>query len=162
MPREPIEYISRITRQYARLGYKPYQWVYNLDTPPWQPLHKPVSRSRLALVSSGGIYRKGQVAFHWKDDTSYRLIPTDVDTADLRTAHFAYDPTDARSDPNVVFPIDILRGLVREGRIGSLTEHALAFMGGIYSSRRVRDELAPALTDHMRREGADLALLVPV
>jgi D-proline reductase (dithiol) PrdB len=102
------------------------------------------------------------VAFHFKDDTSLRLIPTDVRTDELRTSHFAYDQTDARKDPNVVFPIDTLRGLVQEGFIGGLTEHAFTFMGGIYSSRRVAEELAPAITAKLRDERADLALLVPV
>ena len=162
MAEPPVEYIRSITRQYAKLGYKPYTWIYNTAPPPWQPLRKPLAESRLALIASGGIYRHGQVAFHSKDDTSLRLIPTDVRTGDLRTSHFAYDQTDARQDPNVVFPIDTLRGLVREGVIGALTEHAFTFMGGIYSSRRVREELAPAIAGYLEAERADLALLVPV
>jgi len=104
----------------------------------------------------------GQVAFHFKDDTSFRAIPTDVKTSDLRTAHFAYDQTDARRDPNVVFPIDTLRCLVKERLIGSLTKHAFTFMGGIYSSRRVSEELAPQLVERLQAERADIALLVPV
>jgi D-proline reductase (dithiol) PrdB len=162
MAEAPVEYIARITKQYAKLGYKPYGWVYNTDAPPWQPIRKPLAQSRVALIASGGIYRRGQVAFHSKDDTSFRLIPTDVHTEELRTAHFAYDQTDARKDPNVVFPIDTLRGLVQDGFIGGLTEHAFTFMGGIYSSRRVREELAPAITGRLAVERADLALLVPV
>ena len=162
MAEPPVEYIRSITRQYARLGYKPYAWVYNTDSPPWEPLRKPLGRCRVGLVASGGIYRRGQLAFHSKDDTSLRLIPTDVRTEDLRTSHFAYDQTDARRDPNVVFPIDTLRGLVKEGVIGGLTNHAIAFMGGIYSSRRVREETAPAIARILMDERADLALLVPV
>jgi len=159
---EAIEYIARIRNNYAKIGYKPYQWVYNHDLPPWQPFRKPLSDCRVGLIASGGIYVTGQVAFHFKDDTSFRVIPTDVNIADLRTAHFAYDQKDARRDPNVVFPIDTLRRLVREGIIGSLTEHAFTFMGGIYSSRRVRDELAPLLTECLLAEQVDVALLVPV
>jgi len=160
--REPVEYMVRIRDKYDKLGYKPYAWVCNQDTPPWQPLRKPLPECRVGLVASGGIYVTGQVAFHFKDDTSFRAIPTDVNTSDLRTAHFAYDQADARRDPNCVFPIDTLRRLVKEGVIGSLTEHAFSFMGGIYSSRRVRDELAPALTERLTAERADLAVLVPV
>jgi D-proline reductase (dithiol) PrdB len=159
---QPVEYIRRITDNYAKLGYKPYQWVSNQEPPPWQPLNKPLSECRVGLIASGGIYVTGQVAFHFKDDASFRAIPTTVKTSDLRTAHFAYDQTDARRDPNVVFPIDTLRRLVKEGFIGSLTEHAYTFMGGIYSSRRVRDELALQLTERLLAEKADLALLVPV
>lgn len=158
----PVEYMTRIRDNYAKLGYKPYQWVSNAEPPPWQPLQKPLSACRLGLIASGGIYVTGQVAFHFRDDASFRAIPTDVKTSDLRTAHFAYDQTDARQDPNVVFPIDTLRRLVKERVIGSLTEHAYTFMGGIYSSRRVRDELAPQLTERVLAEKADVVLLVPV
>ena len=108
------------------------------------------------------VYVAGQVAFHFKDDTTFRLVPTDVPTADLRTTHFAYDLTDSRRDPNVVFPIDPLRDLVASGEVGELAPQAITFMGGIYSSRRVRDELAPAITDNLRRQEVDVVLLVPV
>ncbi len=159
---EPVEYIRRITDNYAKLGYTTYQWVHSAPPPPWQPLQKPLAECKVGLIASGGIYVTGQVAFHFKDDSSFRVIPTDVNTSDLRTAHFAYDQTDARRDPNVVFPIDTLRRLVREGVIGSLTDHAYTFMGGIYSSRRVQEVLAPQLTERLRAEQADIALLVPV
>ena len=96
------------------------------------------------------------------DDASYRVIPTDVPTGELRATHFAYDVRDARSDVNVVFPIDTLRGLVADGVVGSLTDEAYTFMGGIYSSRRVREQLAPALVQRMIDQRADAVLLVPV
>ena len=158
----PVEYIARITEKYAALGFPGYQWVKHDDPPAWQPLRKPLAECRLGLIASGGIYVTGQVAFHYKDDTSYRVIPTDIDTAELRATHFAYDFTDARQDPNVVFPIDTLRGLVREGGIGELAPQAYTFMGGIYSARRVREELAPQFTQRMLADYVDVLLLVPV
>jgi len=159
---QPVEYIARITDNYAKLGYKAYQWVKSTDAPPWTPLRKPLSQCRLGLVASGGIYATGQVAFHFKDDVSFRAIATTVKTSDLRTAHFAYDQTDARKDPNVVFPIDTLRRLVKEGVLGSLAENFFTFMGGIYSSRRVVEELVPRITESLLAEKVDVALLVPV
>lgn len=158
----PVNYIERIAEKYAQYGYEAYRWVKQCDVPPWQPLKKPLAQCRLGLVASGGIYVAGQVAFHYKDDTSFRIIPTDVATAELRATHFAYDLTDARQDPNVVFPIDTLRRLVREGMIGSLARHAFTFMGGIYSARRVMEELAPQLTRCLLEEQVDAVLLVPV
>ncbi len=158
----PVQYIPRIRNQYAKLGYQPYQWVINPGPPPWQALSKPLAHSRLALIASGGIYAAGQIAFHHRDDTSLRAIPKTVRTSDLRISHFAYDKTDARADPNVVFPIDTLRALVCEGFIGELADYAYTFMGGIYSARRVREELAPRITQRLLAERADLALLVPV
>jgi D-proline reductase (dithiol) PrdB len=159
---QPVAYIARIGEKYASLGYADYRWVVNDTPPPWQPLPKPLSACRLGLIASGGIYVTGQVAFHYKDDTAYRIIPTDINTADLRATHFAYDLTDARRDVNVVFPIDPLRQLVKEGIIGALAEHAFTFMGGIYSARRVQEDLAPQLTEHLLAAQVDAVLLVPV
>jgi D-proline reductase (dithiol) PrdB len=158
----PVDYIPRIRDKYAQEGYSPYQWVANSEPPPWQPLRRPLAECRLGLIASGGIYITGQVAFHYKDDTSFRVIPTDVKTTDLRATHFAYDLTDARQDPNVVFPIDTLRGLVSAGVVGALAAHAYTFMGGIYSARRVREELAPQLTERLLAEQVDAVLCVPV
>jgi D-proline reductase (dithiol) PrdB len=160
--RQPVAYITRIHEKYAALGYPSYQWVVNTEPPPWQPLRKPLSACRLGLIASGGIYVTGQVAFHYKDDTSFRVIPTDVKTETLRATHFAYDLTDARQDPNVVFPLDPLRQLVQEGVIGALAAHAFTFMGGVYSARRIREELAPRLTECLLAEQVDAVLLVPV
>ena len=158
----PVEYMTIIRERYARLGFKSYEWVVNEDPPPWQPLRKPLAECRLGLIATGGIYVTGQVAFHFKDDASHREIPVDVSLADLRTAHFAYDQEDARRDPNVVFPIGTLRRLVKEGFIGSLTDHAFTIMGGIYSARKVVEKVAPELTGRVLAEKADAVLLVPV
>ena len=114
------------------------------------------------MIASGGIYRCGQRAFHHKDDASYRIIDTSTPPDELRVTHFAYDLKDAREDPNVVFPLEPLRKLVAEGCLGSLTSQAFTFMGGIYSARKVREELAPELVAQVRDQRADLALLVPV
>jgi len=158
----PVSYIERIREKYAAQGYAPYQWVVNEDPPPWQPLGKPLSECRIGLLASGGIYVAGQVAFHYKDDSSFRMIPRNVQMEDLRATHFAYDLSGVRQDPNVVFPLGTLRSLARDGIIGDLAAHAYTFMGGIYSARRVREELAPALTERLRADSVDAALLVPV
>ncbi len=160
--REFIDYIERTREQYDTLGYPTYQWVHNEDAPPFAPLRKPLSESTVALVASGGIYRSGQIAFHYKDDISFRIIDSATPTDELRVTHFAYDLTDARIDPNVVFPIDTLKAMVQEGRIGQLAERAYTFMGGIYSARKVRDRLAPALADRLIENEVDVALMVPV
>jgi D-proline reductase (dithiol) PrdB len=160
--RPPVDYIERTRQQYDALGYPRYQWVENPTPPPWAELQKPLSSCRVGLIGSGGIYQEGQVAFHYRNDLSFRIIDTRDPTTQLRATHFAYDLTDARSDPNVVFPIDTLNALATEGFIGSLAERAYAFMGGIYSARRVRERLAPALADRVVDDAVDVVLLVPV
>ena len=83
-------------------------------------------------------------------------------TEALRITHFAYDLTDARADPNVVFPLDTLRDLAQAARIGELATNAYTFMGGIYSTRKVGQILAPALADRLIQDEVDVAILVPV
>ena len=158
----PIDYIQRTRDQYAALGFPPYSWVHSDTAPPWASLKRPINQSKLGLVCSGGIYQSGQIAFHFKDDISYREIPTDVSTSELRATHFAYDLTDARQDPNVVFPIDTLRQLVGSNELGGLSELAYTFMGGIYSARKVKEILAPAIAQRMVEDEIDVALMVPV
>jgi D-proline reductase (dithiol) PrdB len=158
----PIDYIARTREQYASLGHSDYRWVESEEPPPWASLRRPLKESRLAIVASGGIYVAGQVAFHHRDDASIRAIDRDVDVADLRTSHFAYDQTAARRDPNVVLPIEPLRRSVASGRLGGQGRHAYTCMGGIYSARRVREELAPELARRVIEDQVDLVLLVPV
>ena len=158
----PVDYIQRTKEQYDGLGYPSYHWVYNPDPPPMTALKKPLSECKLALIASGGIYASGQIAFHFKDDLSYRQVDIETPTSSLRATHFAYDLTDARADPNVVFPLDSLKKCVSEGIVGELSNPAYTFMGGIYSSRKVRDILAPALADALEKDEVDVALMVPV
>ena len=160
--RPPVDYIERTREQYDSLGYPPYRWVENATPGPFAPLAKPISSSKLALIASGGVYQAGQIAFHYKDDFSFRVLDTNLATDSLRATHFAYDLTDARRDANVVFPIDTLRAMVDEGTLGGLGPHAYTFMGGIYSSRLVREKLAPAIADRVIADEVDVVLLVPV
>ena len=160
--REPVDYIQRTREQYDALGYPAYQWVYNDADPAFAPLSKPLSQCKIGLIASGGIYQRGQIAFHFKDDFSYREISSNTPSAELRATHFAYDLTDARTDPNVVFPLHTLNACVQEGLIGSINETAYTFMGGIYSTRKVRDVLAPALAQRIQQDEVDVVLLVPV
>jgi len=168
MPQSPppeldvVDHIQQTRDSYDQLGYDAYRWAHNPDPAPLAPLTTPLADAKVAMIASGGVYQVGQVAFHHKDDTGHRRIPSDAPTNSLRTSHFAYDMTSARIDPNVVFPIEALRNLVDAGQIGSLTEHMLTFMGGIYSQRRLREELIPALVADIEALEPDVILLVPV
>jgi D-proline reductase (dithiol) PrdB len=161
-PLPPADYIGETRRLYDSLGYDAYRWAERPETPPWAPIAKPLAECRIALIGSGGLYRRGQIAFHTRDDTSIRVIPTDTPSRELRTAHFAYDQTDARQDPNCVFPLDRLRELAAGGVIGGLTAESYAFMGGVYSTRKLEAETAPLLVERCQAQEPDLVLLVPV
>ena len=61
-----------------------------------------------------------------------------------------------------LFPLATLRALVGDGVLGSLAPELLSCMGGIYSTRRVREELAPAVVAAFEEQQLDAALLVPM
>ena len=162
MRQAPIDYIERTRAQYDALGFPPYAWIDQKDKPPpFESLSKPLSEMRVAVIASGGIYQCGQLAFHHRDDTSFRIIDTTRPSETLRTSHFAYDMTAARQNINAVFPVDTLQTLVANSEIGQLARRAYTFMGGIYSARKVRDRLAPALGDALHDDEVDFAILVP-
>jgi D-proline reductase (dithiol) PrdB len=153
----PIDYIPR-TRELYR-DFAPYRWVFN-DDAPWTELRKPLAKCRVALIGSGGILYRNQPRFR-SEDTSYRQIPKQARREDLSIWHFGYPTADAMRDPNCIFPLERLRELEAEGVIGELAEIAFSFMGGIYSSRRVKQDLAPRIIEELRDMRVEAFFLVP-
>jgi D-proline reductase (dithiol) PrdB len=154
----PVAYIPRTRDLYS--DFTPYRWVENADAPAFTPLPKPLAQCRVALISSGGIMYRDQPRFH-REDPSYRRIPKTATRDDLSIWHFGYPTRDAERDPNCVFPLERLRELEARGVIGGLADPAFSFMGGIYSARKVRDELAPQIVSELKRAHADALFLVP-
>ncbi len=154
----PVAYIPRTRDLYG--DFTPYRWVENDDLPPFTPLSRPIAECRVALISSGGVMYRDQPRFH-REDASYRRIPKSATRDDLSIWHFGYPTADAERDPNCVFPLERLRELEVRGVIGELTDPAFSFMGGIYSARKVRDELAPQIAHELKRAHADALYLVP-
>ena len=152
----PIAYIPRTRERYAQ--YPPFRWVVNHDAP-WTPLPKPVRECRVALISSGGFYAPGQPPFE-ENDGSFRLIPRDTPSRDLRIYHHGYRDADADRDPNCVFPLERLRELAADSVIGELAESAISFVT-FYSARR-DVERAARIVAELRRMAVDAAFLVPV
>jgi len=156
-----VQYMEMIRARYARLGYAPYRWFEASTPPPWQALSRPLPELRLGLLSTSGAYVRGQRAYHYRDDSSVRAIPSATRDADLRFSHITENYlVDARRDPACILPLDTLRTLVANGMIGALAQRVMSCMGGIYSQRRVREETAPAVLDAFRSQGVEAALLV--
>jgi hypothetical protein len=156
-----VRYMQAIAERYLKLGYAPYRWFKADVPPPWQALSKPLSAARVGMLSTSGAYALGQAAYHYKDDASIRRIPSDTEDRNLRFSHLTENYlVDGRRDPGCLFPLRTLRALAAEGFIGRLADEVLSCMGAVYSQRRVRDELAPALLSAFRALKVDAALLV--
>jgi D-proline reductase (dithiol) PrdB len=134
--------------------------------PPWTPLNKPLNSCKLAIVTSSGLIRRSDTPFDlgWQEgDPSFRTIPADTNPAELTFSHVStnWDRTGFAMDINVVFPIDRLRELVREGEIGAVADEHYSFMGAIFNSDPLVADMAPEVGRRLRAAGVDVVLLVP-
>jgi D-proline reductase (dithiol) PrdB len=151
---------------YVRLFLKAYPWR-RIDPVPWTSLRKPLSECRLALISSAGFVLPGQSPFDPSirgGDPSFREIPGDADVSLLIESHRSrsFDHSGLRRDPNVAFPLDRIRELARQGRIGFVNRRHLSFMGSITAPGRLISRTAPEAARRLVEDGVDAALLVPV
>jgi D-proline reductase (dithiol) PrdB len=99
---------------------------------PFTPFDRTLEKSTIAIVTAGGVHLKDQEPFNIADelgDLGYRTIPQDVEADQLMVTHHHYDHSDADADINVVFPIDVLRDLEREGTIGGIAKKHIGYMG---------------------------------
>lgn len=134
--------------------------------PPWAPLRKPLSGARLLLVTTAGVHLKGDEPFDMSNtdgDPVFRVIPPGAAAAELAITHDYYDHADADRDINIVFPVDRLRELAAEGRIGSLSARFFGFMGHITEPLldKFVNETIPEMVRMALEDGADAALVTP-
>lgn len=149
-----------------KLFLKGYPWR-RIDPVPWTPLKKPLKNCRAAVVSSAGLVGPDQEPFDNSTlggDCSFREIRFDTELSALIDTHRSdlYDHSGLRRDPNLVLPLVRLGELVDTGRIGSVNQRHLSFMGSITAPGRLRKRTAPSAVRKLVEDGVDIALLLPV
>jgi D-proline reductase (dithiol) PrdB len=164
---DPIPYLVRIRSYYQALGYgAPYEWAH-VDDIPFHRLGKPLSRCRIALVTTAAPYQpdkgdQGPGAPYNAAAKFYTVYAGETATdPDLRIAHVAIDRDHTTAeDQNAYFPLPALRRVVAIGRIGAVTPHFF----GLPTNRSQRTTLetdCPELVRRVIADGADAAVLVP-
>ena len=133
---------------------------------PWTRVTRPVERSTIALVTTAGVHLASDLPFDMRDpdgDPSVRAFPSDVDPRRLTITHRYYDHTAADRDINVVLPVDRLRELADEGRVGGVAPRVYSFMGHIDGRHLATliDETAPSVAERLRADGAEAVFLTP-
>ena len=133
------------------------------DDAPWTPLRKPLSESRLALVTSAGLHLRDDKPFVMGGDSSYRAIPRSTAAADIIQSHasIGFDHAAIYRDINVTFPIDRLDEMVGEGAIGSLGANNYSFMGALRDASEVAEKTGPEVARRLLDEGVEVAFLTP-
>jgi D-proline reductase (dithiol) PrdB len=163
----PIPYMARTREYYQAIGYTtPYRWAHYVDAP-FQPLNKPLSQSRLAIVTTaapfdpakgdqgpGAKYNGGAKFYSVYDGDSFK-------THDLRISHIAYDRVHTTADDSGSwFPLPQLHRLAGDGRILEVAPRL--FGAPTNRSQRVTLETdAPEILASCRADQVDAVVLVP-
>ncbi len=140
---------------------------------PWTPLERPLSECKLGLVTSGGIYHRGQQPPFdvererqeptWGDPT-FRAIPADIRPEEVAVSHLHINPSDIEADFNILLPIQRFQELTTEGVIGGLAKTAYSFMGyqGFPADTRAWETTyGPQVAAMLKEEGVNCVLLTP-
>ncbi len=117
---------------------------------------------RVAIVTTAGLHRRKDKNFLLQD-TGYRVIPGDIDLNDIVMTHTSvnYDRTGFQQDINVIFPLDRLRELEDEGKIGSIGKFHYSLMGAGWLPHEIKPT-CHELAGLLREDNVNAVLLVPV
>jgi len=153
------------------------RWRY--EERPLVRLARPVAESRIALITSSGHFVEGddprpfgvegmtreqaidRIDDFLKAEPVLSAIPVDTPRARLRVRHPGYDVRGVQADPNVALPLERLRELADEGRVGGLHPVAWSFVGACSQLRLLR-HTGPAWVRSWKEAGFEAAVLVPV
>ena len=149
---EEAQHLRNIGERFAQMEIGPTPWV----TPP------PLAESKIALVTSAGLHRRDDRPFRF-GDVGYRVIPNDVDPADLVQTHVSvnFDRTHYQRDINVVLPLDRMRELVEAGEVGAVSEWHYSVLGASPDPSHLK-AAAKDMAQRMHDSGVDCAMLTPV
>lgn len=151
-----VSYIDKSREYYLARGYgNPYRWAHHQDAP-FVPLAKPLSQSRVALVSTASLTRE-----------SARLMevysaPTAPLPAALYTDHRSWDKKATHTrDTESFLPVRRVAEYAAVGRIGDPSSRFYGVPTD-FSQRRTVEEYAPAVLDLCRADEIDVVLLIPL
>jgi hypothetical protein len=151
-----VSYIDKSREYYLARGYgNPYRWAHHEDAP-FAPLAKPLSKSRVALISTAALPGENRSLME------VYAAPTAPPPAALFTDHRSWhkEATHTR-DVESFLPIRRLEEFAAVGRIGSPSPRFYGVPTD-FSQRRTVDKYAPAIRDLCRADAVDSALLVPL
>ena len=149
-----------------KLNDKPFETEFpmpDFDRVDPNPAVKDLAHAKVALVTSGGIVPKGNPdhiesssASHYGEYDIAGVMDLTEET--YETAHGGYDPVYANEDSDRVLPVDVLRDLEKEGRIGELHHLFYTTTGNgtaVASSKAFAEEFSKKL----KNDGVDAVIL---
>ncbi len=97
----PFEYLPIMAQNSAS---KPPRVLVAPSKPAWCPVTRPVSQSRVALLSSAALRVANQQPFISREDLSYRRMPSDPGAGEIIIDHHSGIGRVPKQDPEIVFP----------------------------------------------------------
>lgn len=164
---------SRLGVKFIDVTRPVYEWFAKYlaagkskEPPPFTPFEKDLSQIRVGLVTTTGIYMDGQEPFDVDaalGDSTYKVIPYDIDVSSLRIAHTHYPHARAEKDINVIFPVERLRELVEEGAIASLSADFYSYGFDLHVKELVDPAIGSAheIAKAYEENGVDVVLITP-
>jgi|GEM_PF-234778 len=146
-------------QQKAR-AYRAMEPIKNTD---WVPFEKKLLESKIAFISVVGAYLKDQKPFTKQEtnsDYDFRILGLDFDKEKLELQSLDWEPGEAQADLNVVFPIERLILLQKEGLIGKIHEEIYSFAG--YSGKReLLQKSVSKMIRSLKESEVDGVLIIP-
>ena len=161
--------IAKIITRYPGLAQKfinAYELWESGEETPWTKVTKPLSQCKVALVTTSGVHHDNQTPFDMQDeegDPSYREIDAAKIAEDYTVTHDYYDHSDAEKDLNIIFPLERLNELQKEGVIGEVAEKHYSFMGHIdgHHIATLAERTAKKVAEKLRDAAVDVVVLTP-
>jgi D-proline reductase (dithiol) PrdB len=141
------------------------------DSIPWSPVSKPLSESKVALLTTAGVSMKDDTPFDMeyerqnptRGDSSFRRLRKDATASDIVANHLHIDTGYIERDLNVALPLARLDEMVAAGEVGASADTHYSIMGFQGNDSSVLEkESAPAIAAALVSEEVDLFLLAPV
>ena len=139
-----------------------FGYVHTKETP-WAENRIPLASSKVALVTTAGIFVKGQEPFRemsLQGDFAYRVIPRDLPTSRLALSKFWIDRRLLSMDTNIVLPIDRLKELQQEGVVKEVASNHYSFCGFCSDYGPLVWGSGKEVARRLRYEGVDKALVI--
>ena len=125
---------------------------------PFTPFKGKLEEVSVCIVSTAAVRHKDDTPFNTEGDATWRVISAEAEAKDLRYDDTHYDHACVDRDMNCVFPIDRLRELAAERRVGGLTARHFS-LGYSQALRDLREKTIPALVREIDRERPGAVLL---
>ena len=123
-----------------------------------------LSKATVALLNTGGIVPAGNPdKIESSSATKYGVYPLDgaerLEPGAVISIHGGYDTSFANADPNRIVPVDVMRGLEKEGVIGKLHEYYYT-TAGTGASLLNGEAFGRGIAETLSKAGVDAAIMV--